>query len=79
MHSYSTCTYMVKKCCPYVVQMTKKCEQTFLLFVIPNLHKQNERKYIKINFNKVTNKSFQMFEMEINIILQMASWHTFIL
>ena len=38
--------------------------------------KENTLKSILI---KSQNKSFQMFEMEINIILQMASWHTFIL
>ena len=33
-------TYMMKECSPYVIQMTKQCEDTFLQFVIPYLNRK---------------------------------------
>ncbi len=29
---------MMKKCCPYVVQVAKQCEQAFTLLVVPDLY-----------------------------------------
>lgn len=37
---YLMTLYLVEKGCPDVVEMAKQCEQTPLLFVIPNLTNQ---------------------------------------